>query len=102
MYAWYFLFWRSKSPRGHFRFWARKLQEFIFPQLGTVENFNLNWDNPFFSRTCVVFLIQIEGHSGGQKVKFVFQLVKKYQIFQIAKIKVSSCSTWTEKQKSSQ
>ena len=37
MFAWYFYFGGQRSLRGHFRFGAKKLQEFLFPQLCTVD-----------------------------------------------------------------
>ncbi len=80
MYARYFCFGGQRSFRGHFRFSALKFQEFLFPQLGIVEFFGLNWNNAFLSSICVFFFIRIEGHLGGQKVKFVFPMAEKYQI----------------------
>ena len=47
---------RQRSLRGHFRFGSKKLQEFLFPQLGIVEFFYLNWNNAFSHSTCVFFV----------------------------------------------
>ena len=99
VYATYFYFRGQRSFRGHARFWAKKLQEFLSQDLNIVEFFNLNWNNAFLCCICIFFFIQVKGHQRGQKVKFVFQWAEKNQLFQIAKITVPTCSTWTEMQK---
>ena len=99
MFARYFCFGGQRSFRVHFRFSVENFQEFLFPQFGIVEFFGLNWNNAFSSSICVFFFIQIEGHLGGQKVKFVFQMAKKIKYFKL-KLNVSTCSTNVHGQRS--
>ena len=102
MYAWYFYFGGQRSLRGHFRFGAKKLQEFLFPQLGTIEFFDLNWNNAFSHS--IVFSHVYFFKSGskvikGSKGQIRFSMGRKMKLFQMAKITVSMCSTWIEMQK---
>ena len=78
-----FLFWRSKVTWGHFRFGARKLQEFLFPQLGIVEFLNLKLEQCIFPKYMYISLIRIKGHKG----------VKRSNLFSIGPkiLNISNC-----------
>ena len=77
MYVGNFYFRGQRSYRGHIRFWAKKLQEFLSPELNIVEFFNLNWNNAFLCCTCVFFFIWVKSHQEGQKVKIRFSMGRK-------------------------
>ena len=99
MYVGNFYFRGQRSFRGHIRFWAKKLQEFLSQELNIVEFFNLNWNNAFLCCTCGFFSHPDQRSLRGSKGQIRFSMGQKNQLFQIAKITVPMCSTWTEIQK---
>ncbi len=84
MYAQYFYFVGQRSFSGHFRFSGKKIQEFLFPQVGIVDFFNLNWNNAFLSSIFFLSGSKVIKGSKGQ-IWFFFQMAKKIKYFKLQK-----------------